>query len=125
ARDRLAERGVATGPTRTPGEIAAAAARLGPGVAEPVQALATLVSQALYSRTGGTDADAAQAWNLIALLRTRLAAQGRRRQRLAAALDPRPLLPTRSASRRHCALAAPAGRPATALPGPSSGSGDG
>lgn len=123
ARDRLAERGVATEPTRTPGEIAAAAARLGPGVTEPVQALATLVSQALYGRTGGTDADAVRAWDLLALLRTRLGAQGRRRQRLAGALDPRPLLPTRAASRRR-ALTAPAGRPATALPGAGSGGGD-
>ncbi len=95
ARDRLAEWGVPTTSARAAGEVVGDCAELGPAVAEPVRLLEPLVNRALYDRSETTAADAARVWELVDLLRRQLAARAPRRRRLAAALDPRPLLPPR------------------------------
>ncbi|MCK9894157.1 transglutaminase family protein [Frankia sp. AgB32] len=100
-RDRLAEWGVSATPTRSAGEVVGDAAGLGAAVAEPIGLLEPLVSRALYDRAASTEADATRAWELVDALRRQLAARASRPRRLAAALDPRPLLPPRGAAARR------------------------
>ncbi|MCK9924406.1 transglutaminase-like domain-containing protein [Frankia sp. AgPm24] len=92
ARDRLSEWGVSPAATRSVEEVLRDAAVLGSAVTEPLLRLAPLVSQALYDRGEPADGDAAQAWELVVLLRQRIAAAVWWPRRLRAALDPRPVL---------------------------------
>ncbi len=91
ARDRLSEWGVRPGRSRSAREVVGDAATLGPPVTEPLGLLEPLVSRALYGRQDAAEADAARAWELVDLLRSRLRERGSWPRRLRATLDPRPL----------------------------------
>jgi transglutaminase-like putative cysteine protease len=98
-RDRLRERGVPTPPSLTPKEVAGRAAPLGEA-ATAVGRLAQLVTASVFAREEPAEADVHAAWELEAAVRRHLAADVPTRTRVAAALDPRPLVPPALASLR-------------------------
>jgi hypothetical protein len=94
-RDRLRERGVAVTPASTPAEVAERASSLGE-VATPVGRLAPIVTASAFSAAGPGEDDARRAWDLEAEVRRMLVSGIPLRRRVAAAVDPRPLLPPRA-----------------------------
>jgi transglutaminase-like putative cysteine protease len=98
-RDRLTERGVASSPGSTVAEVAAGCdAALGEDGAARVASLAPLVGRALYHPAGAPAESPAAAWKLSGEIRVLLRRHATTRQRVRAALDPRPLIGGR---RRH------------------------
>jgi transglutaminase-like putative cysteine protease len=94
--DRLRETGVRVPVSRTSSEVAADV-RSGPAAvaARSVDALAPIVTAAVYAPEPPTEADAAKAWELVGRIRRETAAVLGLGVRLRALVDPRPLLPRR------------------------------
>jgi hypothetical protein len=94
--DRLRAHGLAVGPAATPASLAEACRTpLGEGVAASLQAWRPVFDAALYAPAEPGVHLAGQAWAAEAASAAAIGRVTRRRARVRAALDPRPLLPVR------------------------------
>jgi hypothetical protein len=97
--------GVEPRPAETYAEFGARAGRMVSSDAYP--ALADTAEAAAYSQEGVDEDTAAEAWALSGQISTTARGRATREQRVRAAFDPRPLLPTRRLARRKIAAEDP------------------